>query len=119
MLFSFLSLSVSLSLFLQETSLRPDIRYGRVATTRAESASPVPPSLGHTPSSTHQLDYASPFICRINLSLLQGHAQQQVDLLCPDVMVCPDDIICCIILPTGFSLGWHGNKPCPLATGYH
>lgn len=65
--------------FFQELSLRPDIRYGRVAPTAPSGASLPPPSLasrGPSPAPSLQLDYSSPFLCRINLSLLQPPVSQ-------------------------------------------
>jgi hypothetical protein len=57
----------------REVSLRPDIRYGRVATP-SNSQTPVPiplSSRGPSPApSLNSVDYSSPYVCRINLSLL-------------------------------------------------
>ena len=60
---------------MQETSLRPDIKLGRVAS-RSSSVSPLPPPPAASeftlpPHSSVQLDYSSPFLCRLPLRLLQ------------------------------------------------
>ncbi len=62
----------------QETSLRPDIKYGHVQS-RANSASPLPPMLSASrdpnlslpPATSVALDYTSGLVCRLPLSLLQ------------------------------------------------
>lgn len=60
---------VHVTIFPQETSLRPDIQHG---STRAESVSPLPPEF-HIPAPTnHQLDYTSPFIVRLDITQLRS-----------------------------------------------
>lgn len=59
----------------QETSLRPDIKLGRVPS-RSNSASPLPPPIVVTdfslpPPSSANLDYTSAFVCRLPLKFLQ------------------------------------------------
>ena len=70
---------------MQETCLRPDIRYGKlsVPVSRSETASPAPLSDFILPPATNfQLDYTSPFICKIDLSLLRPHPQPANGSLC-------------------------------------
>ena len=57
--------------------MRPDIRHGRVASApRSATASPLPlPEFRLPPPTGTQLDYSSPFLCRIDLGLLRGHTQ--------------------------------------------
>lgn len=61
----------------QETSLRPDIKLGRVPS-RSTSTSPLPPPFGSHefalphPSSA-PLDYSSAFLCRLPLTALKPH----------------------------------------------
>ena len=70
---------------MQETCLRPDIRYGKlsVPVSRSETASPAPLSDFILPPATNfQLDYTSPFICKIDLALLRPHPQPANGSLC-------------------------------------
>ena len=73
----------------QETCLRPDIRYGKLSTpvNRSETVSPAPPADFLLPPATNvQLDYTSPFICRINLALLRSQVTSNGSLCSSPVM---------------------------------
>lgn len=71
----------------QETSLRPDIKHGRVPS-RSSSMSPLPPPvapsdfyLPRPPQSSANLDYSSAFLCRLPLRLLQPRPpEREADL---------------------------------------
>ena len=61
---------------LQETSLRPDILHGKLASAidRGQSASPLPPNEFRVPPPTSvRLDRTSPFLCQLDLNKLCAH----------------------------------------------
>ena len=68
---------------LQEISLRPDIRLGKVPS-RSSSASPLPssqPEFSLPPPSTSTLNYSSAFMCRLPLFLIQSRPQPPLPAL--------------------------------------
>ena len=59
----------------QETSLRPEIRHGTTAFIPSRSVSPAPISSDlsiPTPPINIKVDYSSPFLCRLDLSIIRG-----------------------------------------------
>ena len=63
----------------QELSVRPDIRLGVIPTGHSPNPAPVLPEPCIPPPTTIQLDYTSPFICQVELSLLLSQQQQWVN----------------------------------------